>query len=158
MLSFDSSNQPVNILYEVSTDSARLDLPFIHRFLAASYWAKEIPFELIQRSIENSLCFGSYLAGGNEQVGFARVITDYATFAYVADVFVAEEHQGHGVGKALMRAIIDHPPLQGIRRFLLITKDAHGLYAQFGFRPIPDPDRFMTIHVPNAYVKPTAPE
>ena len=136
---------------EISTDPARLEIGFIHDFLRTSYWAQDIPRELVERSLEHSLCFGAYHADTGRQVGFARAVTDRATFAYVADVFVAPEHRGRGISKRLMQAILDHPELQGLRRFLLATKDAHGLYAQFGFRPLASPGDFMTIHHPALY-------
>jgi GNAT superfamily N-acetyltransferase len=135
--------------YEISTERDRLDLDLIHDFLRTSYWAPGIPRSVVEKSIEHSLCFGAFSDG--RQVGFARVVTDYATFAYVADVFVVPEHRGRGVSKLMLRAILDHPELQGLRRFLLGTLDAHGLYAQFGFEPLPDPERFMTIHRPDVY-------
>jgi GNAT superfamily N-acetyltransferase len=134
----------------ISTDRARLDLRVIHGFLSSSYWARNIPLETVRRSIGNSLCFGAYLANSG-QVGFARVITDYATFGYVADVFVLPEHRGIGISKALMGAIRAHPDLQGLRRLLLITQDAHSLYARFGFQPVPNPAAFMTLHRPDMY-------
>jgi GNAT superfamily N-acetyltransferase len=123
----------------------------VHRFLAASYWAKGIPPETVQRSIENSLSFGLYR--GEEQAGFARVITDKATFAYLCDVFVLEEFRGRGLGKWLIEAVSRHPDLQGLRRWVLATLDAHGLYQQFGFTPLGRPDRFMEIYTPNFYMR-----
>jgi GNAT superfamily N-acetyltransferase len=135
--------------YEVSTDPARLEIAMIHDFLRSSYWAQNIPRELVERSLRHSLCFGAFCAGW--QVGFARVITDRTTFAYIGDVFVLPEHRGRGVSKQLMRAILQHPDLQGLRRFLLATHDAHGLYAQFGFKPLAHPEHFMTIHQPQTY-------
>ena len=138
---------------EVSTDQSRLDRPLIHGFLSASYWAAGIPRELVDRSIENSLCFGAFI--GDRQIAFARVITDRATFAYLADVFVVETERGRGVGKRFIRAILDHPELQGLRRFMLATLDAHGLYEPFGFRGLKQPERFMEIHRSNAYGRPT---
>ena len=112
--------------YTISTDNSRLNIPLIHRYLSeSSYWATERPLDVVERSIENSLCFGIYK--DQEQVGFARVITDYATFAWLADVFVLENHRGHGLGKWLMDVIIAHPDLQGFRRWVLATKDAHEL-------------------------------
>lgn len=135
--------------YEISTDPARLDLDVIHGFLSNSYWAKNIPRELVERSIRHSLCFGIYRDA--EQVGFARVISDFATFAYLADVFVLPDHRGKGVSKQLMETILDHRDLQGLRRFFLATLDAHGLYAQFGFEPLDHPERYMSIHRPNLY-------
>jgi len=135
----------------ISTDRARLDLNAIHQFLAgSSYWARQIPFETFARSAENSLCFGVYDSGG-AQVGFARVITDFATFAYIADVFVLDSHRGHGLGKLLMECIQQHPQLQGLRRWVLTTRDAHGLYAQYGFASPKFPERYMEILRPNMY-------
>ena len=121
----------------------------IHESLRTSYWARGIPREVVERSVRNSLCFGAYL--GPRQVGFARVVTDRATFAYLGDVFVVPEHRGRGVSKRLVQAVLAHPDLQGLRRFLLATRDAHGLYAQFGFTPLTNPEHFMTIHNPDAY-------
>jgi N-acetylglutamate synthase-like GNAT family acetyltransferase len=138
--------------YDISNDPARLDMDLIHGFLDGSYWAKGIPREVVERSLKNSLCFGVYCEG--KQMGFARVITDYATFAYVADVFVAPEHRGKGVSKHLMKAILAHPDLQGLRRVLLVTRDAQGLYSQFGFSPLAQPEQYMTIHHPDIYQKP----
>ena len=129
--------------YEISTDRSRLDIALIHDFLRSSYWAQRIPRAVVERSIRHSLCFGGYLGG--RQLAFARVISDFATIAHVADVFVVPEHRGRGIAKLLMRAILDHPELQGLRRFLLATRDAHGLYAQFGFQPLPHPEQFMTL-------------
>ncbi len=135
--------------YEISTDRSRLDIALIHRFLGASYWARNIPLAVVERSIENSLCFGVYCRG--QQAGFGRVITDYAVFAYVADVFILPEHRGRGLAKALVRAMLDHPQLQGLRRWMLATRDAHKLYAQFGFGPPAHPENLMTIQRPNPY-------
>jgi GNAT superfamily N-acetyltransferase len=130
--------------YSISTDPARLDRDLIHRFLSEdSYWAKGVTREAVDLSIENSMPFGVYL--GDEQVGFARVITDRVTFAWVADVFVVEEHRGRAIGKRLMEAMLAHPDLQGMRRWLLGTADAHGLYRQFGFRELKFPGRFMAF-------------
>ena len=126
---------------EISTDPNRLDLDVIHRFLSEqSYWARGRSIEVTRRAIDHSLCFGAYL--GDQQVGFARVVTDRATHAWLADVFILDEYRGRGYGKALIRAVVEHPDLQGLRRWLLATKDAHGLYAQYGFESVP-PDRFM---------------
>jgi GNAT superfamily N-acetyltransferase len=137
--------------FVVSTDRARLDLGLIHNFLAeSSYWAKHIPFEIFARSVENSLCFGVYDSAGS-QVGFARVVSDFATFAYVADVFVLDSHRGRGLGKLLMESIKQHPQLQGLRRWVLTTLDAHALYARFGFTSPKCPERFMEILQPNLY-------
>jgi GNAT superfamily N-acetyltransferase len=125
----------------VTTDPARLDLAAIHDFLAGSYWAEGIPREVVERSIENSLCFGAF--AGGRQVGFARVITDRATFAYVADVFVMPGQRGRGIGTRLMAAITSHPELQNLRLWTLFTRDAHGLYRQHGFREARYPERLM---------------
>ena len=137
---------------EISTDKARLDVERITAWLADSYWAKNIPQGIVQKSIENSLCFGAYL--NNVQVGFAHVITDFATFAYVADVIVDSAYRGDGVGKQLMTAIQQHPDLQGLRRWCLVTLDAHTLYEQFGFTTPQHPDRYMEILEPDIYTKP----
>ncbi|HUE36802.1 MAG TPA: GNAT family N-acetyltransferase [Candidatus Acidoferrum sp.] len=126
----------------ISDDKARLDRPLIHRFLSQrSYWAKDAPVEIVERSIEHSLCFGLYKGG--RQIGFARAVTDFATFAWLADVFIVEETRGHGYGKKLVAAIVAHPGLQGLRRFMLGTRDAHAFYAQYGFAPLKYPERFM---------------
>lgn len=135
--------------YEISTDRTRLDIALIHDFLRASYWARDIPRAVVERSIEHSLCFGAFYEG--KQVGFARVITDFATMGYIADVFVVLEHRGRGVSKLLMRSILGHSDLQRLRRLLLATQDAHPLYAQFGFAPLAHPDHFMSIHNPDIY-------
>ena len=136
--------------YELSTDDSRLDLDIIHGFLATeSYWSPGIPREVVERAIANSLCFGVYK--GAEQVGFARVVTDRATFALLADVFILVPHRGRGLSKALMRAVMGHGALQGLRRFLLLTSDAHGLYSQHGFEGIGQPSRFMEVFRPDIY-------
>jgi len=135
--------------YEISTDPSRLQLAVIHAYLSRSYWSPGIPRDLVARAIANSICFGVYL--GDAQVGFARVITDQATFAYLADVYVLEEHRGQGLSKRLVEAVQAHPDLQGLRRFLLATRDAHGLYAQFGFAPPARPENFMEIRDPDPY-------
>jgi GNAT superfamily N-acetyltransferase len=128
--------------YAISTDPARLDVEMIHRFLdTSSYWAQGRTLETVRRSIEHSLNFGIY--EGETQVGFARVITDYATFAWLADVFVLEAHRGRGLGKWLVEVMLAHPSLQGFRRWLLATKDAHELYRQYGFDELKRPERFM---------------
>ena len=130
--------------YTVSDDPARLDVAAIHAFLARSDWAPGIPRALVERSIRHSLAFGVYRADG-AQVGFARVISDRATFAYLSDVYVLEEERGQGLGKFLIECVHAHPELQGLRRWLLVTRDAHGLYAQFGWRVVPEPERHMEI-------------
>jgi GNAT superfamily N-acetyltransferase len=134
----------------VSTDPERLSLDVVHGFLTNCYWAKGIPREVVARSIERALCFGIYAESG-AQVGFARVISDFATIAYIGDVFVLESHRGRGLGKWLMQCITQHPSLQNLRRWILTTRDAHGLYAQFGFTPVKAPERFMELHQPDVY-------
>jgi GNAT superfamily N-acetyltransferase len=135
--------------FVISCDPALLDVPLIHEFLTASYWSPGIPIDVVERGIRHSLCFGVYRQ--REQVGFARVITDQATFAYLADVFILESHRGRGLSKRLMTAICDHPALQGLRRFMLATRDAHGLYEQFGFTPLANPSRIMERFRPDVY-------
>lgn len=137
--------------FVVTTDSGWIDEDLIHQFLTQSYWAAGIPRDVVARSIRNSLCFA--VMQGSNQVGFARVITDYATYAYVADVFILESHRGRGLSKFLMECIVSHPQLQGLRRWTLATRDAHGLYAKFGFTPLKSPDRFMELHNPDVYKK-----
>jgi GNAT superfamily N-acetyltransferase len=130
--------------YTVSTDKARLDVEVIHHFLSTeSYWALHIPRSVVAKAIDHSLCFGVY--NGDAQVGFARVVTDTATFGYLADVFVLPAHRGHGLSKWLMDCIMGHPDLRGLRRFMLATRDAHGLYAQYGFTQPGRPDRLMEV-------------
>jgi N-acetylglutamate synthase-like GNAT family acetyltransferase len=127
--------------YTISTDRSRLDLEVIHGYLSRSYWAAGRSLETIRRSIEHSLAFGVY--EGERQIGFARVITDYATFAYLADVFILEEFRGQGLGKGLMEVISAHPELQGLRRWMLVTRDAHELYRQYGFTNLAQPESVM---------------
>lgn len=129
--------------FTISTDPARLDLDIIYDFLARSYWAKDRPRERIERSIANSLVFGLYDGDFVKQIGLARVVTDYATFAWLCDVFVDDNYRGKGLGKWLMETILSHPDLQGLRRWLLATRDAHELYAQFGWKPLEKPERWM---------------
>jgi GNAT superfamily N-acetyltransferase len=133
---------------EISTDASRLDRDLICGFLQSSYWAKGRQRSVIERAIEHSLCFGAYL--DDRQVGFARVVSDRAVFAYLMDVFVVPEWRGHGIAKALMRTVLAHPDLQHLRTFLLATRDAHGLYATLGFRPLAKPDRWMAIEDPES--------
>ena len=137
--------------YEISTDPARIDIGMVHEFLTNSYWAKGIPLETVLRSIENSISFGVY--HGQQQVGFARIISDQATFAYLADVFISPAYRGRGLSRWLLECIVSHPDLQGLRRWMLATKDAHGLYAKLGFTPIKHPDSWMEIHRPDVYAK-----
>jgi len=129
--------------FTISTEKGKLDIDLIHSFLNRTYWAEGISKETIKRSIEGSLCFGVF--ENDKQVGFARMITDKATFAYLADVFIIEEYRGRGLSKWLMEVIMSHPDLQGLRRMILATKDAHGLYKQFGFTPLINVDRWMHI-------------
>lgn len=135
--------------YTITTDKRQLDLNAIHAFLSQTYWSPGVPKAVVERAIENSLAFGVFK--GNEQVGFARVVTDKATFAYLADVYVLEAHRGKGLSKRLLEQIHAHEELQGLRRFLLATKDAHGLYAQFGFKELANPSLMMERWNPNAY-------
>jgi N-acetylglutamate synthase-like GNAT family acetyltransferase len=139
--------------YEISTDTRRLNVEVIHKFLAEdSYWALGIPRAIVERAIQNSLCFGVYHRAA--QVGFARVVTDKATFALLADLFILDLHRGKGLSKWLMRCIVGHEDLQGLRRLLLLTSDAHGLYRQFGFEALGSPSRFMEILRPDIYRSP----
>ena len=138
--------------YQISTDKSLLDVAVIYSYLSkVSYWAQNIPEEVVIKSIANSLCFGLYKR--NEQVGFARLVTDRATFAYLADVFILEQHRGKGLSKWLIEVIQSHPELQGLRRWMLGTRDAHGLYEQFGWSEIPEEarKRFMQRHFPDVY-------
>jgi GNAT superfamily N-acetyltransferase len=135
--------------YDVSADRQRLDVTAIHEYLTQSYWSPGIPRAIVERAIEGSLCFGVFHQGA--QVGFARVVTDKATFAYLADVYILEPHRGKGLSKRLMQFIFAHPDLQGLRRFMLATKDAHGLYKQFEFTELSNPANFMELHRPHVY-------
>jgi GNAT superfamily N-acetyltransferase len=135
--------------YEITCDTTRFDVEAIHRFLTQSYWCPGIPRAVIERAIANSLCFGLLLEG--KQIGFARVITDKATFAYLADVYVLPDHRGRGLSLRLMERIIRHPDLQGLRRMLLATRDAHSLYKKFGFTALAAPERIMEVHNPEVY-------
>ena len=127
--------------YLMTTDKARLDLAVVHSFLKTSYWAAGISADVVERSVENSLTFGLFADG--KQVGFARVVTDYATFAYLADVFVLEPHRGQGLGRWMMEVMFSHPELQGLRRWMLATRDAHELYRKYGFIELKNPQTFM---------------
>lgn len=153
-------NEDRRNVFVISTDRERLSLDAIHNFLTNCYWAKGIPREIVARSIEHSLCFGIYdespsaqdrTCNGNTQVGFARVVSDFATFAYLADVFVTEPYRGRGLGKWLMECIVQHPALQNLRRWILVTRDAHELYSQFGFSSLAAPERHMELHTPGVY-------
>lgn len=138
--------------FSVTTDRTEIDTALVSAFLASSYWAKGIPPETVRKSIEHSMCF--LLRDGDQQIGFARVITDRATIAYLGDVFIVEAYRGRGLSKWLMACIVSHPELQGLRRWILATSDAHGLYAQFGFTPLKRPDLFMERHDPQVYSRP----
>ncbi|HTU66541.1 MAG TPA: GNAT family N-acetyltransferase [Steroidobacteraceae bacterium] len=137
--------------YEISTDAARLDVDAMHAYLSRSYWSPGIPIETVRRAARNSLCFGVYERATGAQVGLARVVTDHATFAYLCDVYVLEEHRGHGLGKRLMDAVMAHPALTGARRAMLGTRDAHSLYARHGFQAPPDDGVLMQILRPDIY-------
>lgn len=145
----------MNNEYSISTDKEKLNIPLIHSFLSTSYWAKDIPLSVVVKSIENSLCFGVY-ATENLQVGFARIITDYATFAYLSDVFIIEDHRGKGLSKRLIQTIVEHDDLQGLRRMMLGTADAHELYAKFGFTALNYPARAMEIINSEVYTQATS--
>lgn len=138
--------------YQISSDSQRLDVAAIHAYLTRSYWSPGIPMATVERAIANSLCFG--LFHGPTQIGFARVVTDRATFAYLADVYVLEPHRGKGLSKWLMETVVSHPDMQGLRRFMLGTRDAHGLYRQFGFGELANPARMMEILKSDVYQSP----
>lgn len=136
----------------ISTERQLLDLDMIHDFLSTkAYWSLKIPKEKVIRSIEHSLCFGVYK--DNQQVGFARVISDYSTIAYLGDVFILDSHRGQGLSKQLMEAIMNHPKLQGLRRWILLTGDAHDLYKKFGWKELADSNVWMELHDPNVYQK-----
>ena len=142
--------------YFISTDKNKLNVLFIHNYLSKeTYWAKNIPIEIVEKSISGSCCFGLYITENIStaeekistisQIGFARVVTDYATFGYLADVFIIENYRGKGLSKLLMETIMNYPDLQGLRRWMLATRDAHELYAQFGFLPLDKPELVMSL-------------
>ena len=135
--------------FSITTDKSKIDISYVHRILSNSYWSENIPFAIVQRSITGSLCFALFFQ--QKQIGFARVISDEATFAYLADVFIDPDFQGKGLSKWLIKTIMDYPSLQGLRRILLATRDAHGLYRQFGFTPLSSPERWMQVHNPDVY-------
>ena len=137
--------------YEISTDRTRLDIDAIHAYLTRSYWSPGIPREIVERAAANSLCFGLFEAASGAQVGFTRVVTDYATFAYLCDVYVLEEHRGRGLSKWMMSECLAHPALTGARRAMLATRDAHGLYRQFGFSDVVRNTNLMEIVRPDIY-------
>lgn len=136
-------------LYEVSADITRLDVKAIHAFLSTSYWSPGVPQSTVERAIKNSVCVGAYI--GTQQIGFARAVTDKATFAYLADVYVLAEHRGRGLSVRMVETLTKLAELQGLRRMMLATRDAHGLYEKFGFTPLAAPARFMERHNPDAY-------
>ena len=135
--------------YSISTDKSSFDIELIHNFLSNCYWAEGIPLDVLRRSIQNALCFGVF--HGDQQVGFARVISDFATYAYIGDIFILPSHRGKGLSKRLMQAIMEHPQLQNLRRWSLVTRDAHGLYAQFGFTALANAERYMELRNPDVY-------
>ena len=140
--------------YRITADKNDMNIDAIHDYLSHSYWAENVPKHVVAKAIENSLCFGvlcTDVNGSEKQIGFARLITDTATFAYLADVYILAEHRGKGLSKELMTAIIGHPQLQGLRRMMLATKDAHGLYEQFGFTALTDQKMFMQLWTPDVY-------
>jgi len=153
-LAHDDGDAPVESVrgeYTVSTDRSRIDLRAVHAFLSQSYWSPGVPEAVVRRAIAGAICFGIY--HGSEQVGFARVITDQATYAYLSDVYVLESHRGRGLAKWMMSVIMAHPALQGLRRFSLSTRDAHALYKQFGFEIVANPDRQMEIMRRDIYLR-----
>ena len=136
-------------MIEISTDPTRIDIEAVHAYLTRAYWCEGISKDLLAKAIAGSLCFA--LLDGDRQIGFARVVTDRATFAYLCDVYVLEGYSGQGLGKRLMQEVQSHPDLQGLRRFVLVTRDAHGLYKQFGFEPLKNPSNYMEIHHTDIY-------
>ena len=137
--------------YTISTDQSKLDIALIHGFLSESYWSKDIPLSIVKKSIHHSLCFGVY--NNDKQIGFARVISDYTTFAYLGDVFIIEQERGRGLSKWLMECILKHNELQGLRNFCLMTSDAHSLYERFGFKNLAEPKKFMANRKEDIYTK-----
>ena len=136
--------------YEISSNSEDMDLEVVHGFISRTYWAKNIPITTMKKAIDNSLCFGIFTSM-REQVGFARMVTDSATFAYLADVFIHEHHRGKGLSKWLVQTIMEHRDLQGLRRMVLATADAHGLYKQVGFTALAKPEIYMELMNPDVY-------
>jgi len=154
----NNNYQALNEQFLIHTDSTQFNIISIHTFLSSeSYWAKNIPFETVKKSIDNSLCFGVFSienANAHKQIGFARLVTDYATFAYLCDVYIEKEYRGKGLSKWLMQVIHAHPNVQGIRRWMLVTKDAQSLYKQFNWQMIPEEmlTKMMQIHQPDIYI------
>jgi len=137
--------------YTLSDEPARLDLAAVHAYLSEAYWSRGLPLSVLERAVAGSLCIGAYEEGG-AQVGFARFVTDYATFCYVCDVYVLEAHRGHGLARAMLAMADQHPRLQGLRRWMLVTRDAHTLYAECGFTPLAHPERHMERSRPDFYL------
>ena len=150
----ETSEHYARLGYRITNDIGAMDIDAVHAFLIRSYWAPGVPREVVERSLRGAFCFGLFKDGA--QVGLARVITDRATFAYLSDVYVLEEHRGQGLAVWLVRVILAHPELQGLRRFMLATKDAHGLYEKLGFAPLAHPEMFLEIFQPDLYGPPTA--
>ncbi len=140
--------------YLISTDPARLDIAAIHAFLTRAYWSEGIPKEIVERAVQNSLCFGVYDIETQKQIGLARLVTDLTTYAYICDVYILEQYRGQGLSKWLMECVKSYPDLQGLRRWSLVTRDAHELYRQFGFVNLVAPERYMEITRPNIYKQP----
>ncbi len=139
--------------YRISTDPASIDIDGLHHFLSVeSYWARNIPLEVVERQIRHSICFS--LMHHQSMIGFARIISDRATVAYLGDVFILPAYRGKGLSKWLMQCVMSHPELTGLRRWMLLTGDAHGLYEQFGFKPLKAPERWMELHNPDVYKRP----
>jgi len=152
-MSFGGKHEWARDAFRISTDRAEIDLACVVEFLSEhSYWAPGIPTEVVEKSLDHSVVFGLYREGGR-QIGFARVVSDLATFAYLADVFVLDPYRGRGLSKWLVECVLSHPELQGLRRWMLGTRDAHSLYQRYGFTPLPDPGRFMQIHAPGVYLR-----
>jgi GNAT superfamily N-acetyltransferase len=139
--------------YLISDDPARLDAAAIHGYLTRSYWSENIPLDTVRRALHGSLCIGAYTEAG-EQVGLVRIISDHATYAYLCDVYVLEEHRRHGLSKAMLALTMRHPKLQGLRSWSLRTRDAHGIYARFGFKPVDHPESYMALRFPDVYRQP----
>jgi N-acetylglutamate synthase-like GNAT family acetyltransferase len=145
------------MIFKITDNKDDMDIDAIHEYLSRSYWAKDVPKSVVTKAVKNSLCFAVLASDTNntdskeKQVGFARLITDSATFAYLADVYILEEHRGNGLSKQLMATIVKHPQLQGLRRIMLATKDAHSLYEQYGFTALTDQTMFMQLWTPDIY-------
>lgn len=143
------NNPKTNGHYRISTDQAEIDVAAVHKYLTTSYWSAGIPLEVVNKAIQNSLCFGVFKA--KQQIGFARLVTDKATFAYLADVYILQEHRGQGLSKRLLDKILQHQDCQGLRRIVLATKDAHDLYKKYNFKQLSHPETFMELWTPDAY-------